>query len=455
MITRLTRQDAEFYALESSNNPMYVGSLAILDNADGALDYAGLLDIVERRLSLIPRYRYKVKEIPFGLGGPVWVEDAAFDISYHIRRLALPEPGTAAQLSELVARLASRPLDVTQPLWEMYFVEGLADGQCAIFVKSHAALVDGVEALEIGHVILDASGTPRGVAADKWSPDTEPSSIDLALGALGRLAAKPATGLELVGRVATDAADAIGEIAANVGRTAVRSPASTLNVQTSRNRRFCTAQTDLADYRAIRAHFGCSINDAILAVVTGALRGWLFSRGKLLTERTTMRVLVPMSVWAGDDAAEAGEVSSFLIRLPVGEPNPVVRLSQITHANKTNASGVRGVQASTLVHLAGFAPASLHAMSIRSASTFAQHTFNLMITNAPGPQVPMYIGGARMMEMYPVSPLLRNQALSIGLTSYNGKVFYGLNADRGSMADVDVMIGLLDESMEEMLDACA
>lgn len=470
MITRLTPQDASFYRLESSSNPIHIGSLAILrhtdpDSAVPALDYDRLVDLVEARLSLVPRYRRKVREIPLALGRPVWVEDSAFDITYHIRRSALPAPGTDAQLHELVARLSSRPLDQTRPLWEMYLIEGLSDGRCALFTKTHSALVDGDTALEIGHVVLDAGPSPRELADDAWRAPREPDDMELLLGALTHLAAQPREALEVARHAGGQAFAVIGAAGRAVDSvvTAVRAaasgtPDSPLNARISRNRRFDVVRTELEDYRKIRKRFDCSINDVILAVVTGALRNWLLSRGETLTEPTTLRAVVPMSVYVdGVDGARlnpAGEVSSFLIDLPVGEPNPVMRLSHIAHATEANGRHRRGVRARTLVHLAGFAPASLHAMSVRAASTFAEHTFNLVITNAPGPQTPMYIGGARMLEMYPVSPLLRNQASSIGITSYDGRVFYGLNADRDAMADIGVLAASVRDSMEEMLGAC-
>ncbi|MFE9580811.1 wax ester/triacylglycerol synthase family O-acyltransferase [Nocardia sp. NPDC006044] len=472
MITRLTPQDASFYRLEPSSNPIHIGSLAILRNiepgsaaADPVLDYDRLVDLVDARLSLVPRYRRKVREIPFALGRPVWVEDSQFDVTYHIRRSALPTPGTDEQLHDLVARLASRPLDQTRPLWEMYLIEGLSDGRCAVFTKTHSALVDGDTALEIGHVILDNGPSPRELADDAWLAPREPNEAELLVGALTHLAAQPREAIEVARRASGQAFAAIGaagramdSVVAAVRAATTGAPDSPLNARTSRNRRFDTVRTELEDYRRIRKRFDCSINDVILAVVTGALRNWLLSRGEGLTESTTLRAVVPMSVYIegadGDQLKPAGEVSSFLIDLPVGEPNPVMRLSHIAHATEANGRQRRGVRARTLVHLAGFAPASLHAMSVRAASTFAEHTFNLVITNAPGPQTPMFIGGARMLEMYPVSPLLRNQASSIGITSYDGRVFYGLNADRDAMADIGVLAASVRDSMEEMLGAC-
>ncbi|MBB5912324.1 WS/DGAT/MGAT family acyltransferase [Nocardia transvalensis] len=471
MITRLTPQDASFYRLESSSNPMHIGSLAIVrdpaqdESERSPLDYDGLVDLVESRLPLVPHYRRKVREIPFALGRPVWVEDGDFDIAYHVRRAALPAPGSDEQLHDLVSRLASRPLEQTRPLWEMYLIEGLSGGRRAIFTKTHSALVDGTTALEIGHVILDTGPSPREVARDAWVARREPGEAELLAMALMELAGQPGEALDVLRHAGGNAFSIVGaggralERAVSLVRSAaIGCPDSPFNARTSRNRRFDVVRTDLEDYRKIRKRSDCSINDVILAVVTGALRIFLQSRGEMLTESAVLRAVVPMSVYVegpdGDRLKPASEVSTMLVDLPVGEPNPVMRLSHIAHATEANARHRRGVRARTLVHMAGFAPASLHAMSVRAASTFAEHTFNLVITNAPGPQQPMYIGGARMLEMYPVSPLLRNQASSIGITSYDGRVFYGLNADRDAMADIGVLSAAVHESMEEMLGAC-
>ncbi|MCM6775713.1 wax ester/triacylglycerol synthase family O-acyltransferase [Nocardia sp. CDC159] len=466
MITRLTPQDASFYRLESSSNPMHIGSLAIVRDGgtDGSrLGYDRLVELVESRLPLVPRYRRKVREVPLALGRPVWVEDSGFDITYHVRRSALPGPGSEEQLYDLVARLSSRPLDQTRPLWEMYLIEGLSGGRRAIFTKTHSALVDGATALEIGHVILDTSPSPREVAADAWTARREPGEAELLTMAAMELAGQPREALQALREAGSHSivgvtGRAVEKVVSLVRTAAIGAPDSPFNTRTSRNRRFDVVRTDLEDYRRIRRRVDCSINDVILAVVTGALRIFLQSRGELLTQSAVLRTVVPMSVYVegpdGDQLRPASEVSSFLVDLPVGEPNPVMRLSHIRHATAAHARHRRSVRARTLVHMAGFAPASLHAMSVRAASTFAEHTFNLVITNAPGPQQPMYIGGARMLEMYPVSPLLRNQASSIGITSYDGNVFYGLNADRDAMADIGVLSAAVRESMEEMLGAC-
>lgn len=493
MKNRLSAQDASFYFLEAGNTPMHVGSLAIVRPPRGGFDHEKLIQLVAERLRLVPRYRQKVREIAFGLARPVWIDDQDFDIEYHVRRSALPKPGSEAQLHELVARLISRPLDNTRPLWEMYIVEGLSRNRLAIFTKSHSALVDGESALDIGHVIIDALKNPAPLEQELWMPSAEPGGATLVVGALTEMVARPAEAVFAVRGLAADVAGMLAgpvraaERAAAVVRTAAsQAPSNPLNAPISRSRRYAVVNTELEPYRKIRARYGCAINDVILTVITGALRNWLLSRGEPVAESTTVRAMVPISVYpnedefaptgsdrtspggggleSGDDIEEGadgdpqdrghGLVSSFLIDLPVGEPNPVVRLVQVSHATaEIERQGGQRVTAQTMVRLSGFAPATLHALGARAASSFSQRMFNLMITNAPGPQAPMYVGGARVLEMYPVSPLLKNQTLSIALTSYDGHVYYGLNADRDAMSDVDVVAALLYESLEELSDA--
>ncbi|RVW05262.1 WS/DGAT/MGAT family O-acyltransferase [Rhodococcus xishaensis] len=473
--TRLTTQDASFYFLDESNTPMHLGSLAILQLPKSGLDFDAVLRLIESRLHLVPRYRQKVREVAHGLARPVWVDDPDFDITYHVRRSALPSPGSDDQLHDLVARLTSRPLDTSRPLWEMYVVEGLAGNRCALYTKSHSALVDGEQALEISQVILDEDEVPPPMADDLWIPEPAPGEPALVAAALAQVVSQPREGVETLRMTLRDmtslvdgTTEALGKLVAMM-RTATQSaPSSPLNTPISRSRRFAVARTELERYRKIRARYGCSINDAVLTVVTGALRTWLLSRGEPVSEATALRALVPMSisearpgtkgrsvvdVCGADEAGQPhGRTSSFLVDLPVGEPNPVVRLSHVAHATEAFARQSQQVTAQTMIRLSGFAPASLHARGARAASSLSQRMFNLMVANAPGPQIPLYLAGMRMVEMYPLSPLLKNQTLSIGLTSYDGYVHYGLNADRDAMPDVDVVAASLQESLEELVD---
>jgi diacylglycerol O-acyltransferase / wax synthase len=467
MVTRLSATDASFFGLENSVTPMYVSSLSILRKSRNGLSYDSLLETVEQRLPQIPRYRQKVREVTLGLARPVWVDDRDFDITYHIRRSALPSPGSDAQLHELVARLGSRALDKSRPLWEMYLVEGLAGNRLAIYTKSHQSLVNGMTALEIGHVIADRTQKPPTFGEDIWIPAREPSDEQLLLGAIGEWIARPTAQLAAVRSAVTGVATNSGQLLevgrrfSAAARTFVRgsAPSSPLNSKVSRNRRFTVASAKLEDYRSLRARYDCDVNDVVLAVIAGALRNWLLSRGEPVAPTSTVRAMAPMSVYPDAEIDSAGpgqaisEVSPFLVDLPVGEGNAVVRLSQVAHMTESHSTAASLVDARTIVTLSGFAPPTLHAMGIRVATTFPARQFNLLITNVPGAQRQMYIAGAKLLETYAVPPLLDSQVLAIGVTSYNGMLYFGINADRDAMSDVDVLPSLLRESLDELLEA--
>lgn len=467
MVTRLSSSDASFYHLENTSTPMYVGTLSILRKPRAGLSYETLLATVERRLPQIPRYRQKVREVTLGLARPVWIDDGDFDITYHIRRSALPSPGSDAQLHDLVARLGSRPLDRSRPLWEMYLVEGLAKNRIAIYTKSHQALVNGMTALEIGHVIADRNQKGPEFGEDIWIPAREPSDTQLLLGAVGEWIARPRAQMTAARSTVTEMVTNTSQIVeaarrvADVARTIARgtAPSSPLNTTVSRNRRFTVASHDLDDYRRLRARYDCDVNDVVLAVVAGTLRNWLMSRGEPVTSTSTVRAMAPMSVYPDGELDVAGpgqaisEVSPFLVDLPVGEPNAVVRLSQIAHATESVSTASSLVDARTIVTLSGFAPPTLHAMGIRVATSFSARVFNLLITNVPGAQKQMYVAGTKLLETYAVPPLLHNQTLAIGVTSYNGMLYFGINADRDAMSDVDVLPSLLRESLDELLES--
>ncbi|KAA2260958.1 wax ester/triacylglycerol synthase family O-acyltransferase [Solihabitans fulvus] len=462
MSDRLSALDASFLYLEESTTPMHVGGVAVFRRPKAGFDYDRLVDLIEQRLSLVPRYRQKVLHVPGRLARPVWVDDPDFDVTYHVRRSALPKPGTDAQLHDLVARLMSRPLDHTRPLWETYLVEGLARNRTAVITKTHQALVDGVGAIEIGQVILDVSATPRAQPENLWMPRPTPSPAQLVLDAVAEVVQRPGELVENVRSAAQDAvatvrktADAIGGVASAVRTAARPAPGSPLNVRISPQRRFAVARTKLDDYRAVRRTHGGTVNDVILSSLSGALRTWLLSRGEAVTASTTIRAMVPLSVRDADSAGlpvgTINRVAAYLVDLPVGEPNPVVRLHHVSHAMRAHKESGQSVAADALVRVSGFAPPTLHALGARAASSFSKRIFNLVVTNVPGPQVPLYAAGAKMTEIFPVVPLAKSQALAIGVTSYDGGVFYGLNADRDAMSDVDVLAGMVEESVDELV----
>jgi diacylglycerol O-acyltransferase len=457
MVERLSRLDASFLYLEEPGTPMHVGGLLVLDTPPGGVD--ALAALVEARLPLVPRYRQRVVEVPGQLANPVWVDDPEFNIDYHVRRSGLPRPGTEAQLLDLVSRLTSRPLDRKRPLWEVYLVEGLADGRVAVITKTHPALVDGLSAIDIGQVLLDVAPDAPALEPAPWKPRRPPGGAELVLQALDEYRRRPSSAVETARAAITDVrstAARLGGLAGGLLRTArqavLPAPNSPLNAPIGRQRRVALARAELGDIKTIRKAHGGTVNDVLLNVVTGALREWLLSRGEPVVAGTSVRALVPISM-RDDDAGVGNRVSSYLVDLPVGEPNPRVRLTRLSYAMRGTAQQGRTVGADSLIALTGFAPPTLHALGARAARGLSRRLFNLVVTNVPGPQVPLYAAGSRMLEVFPVVPLASGQGLAVGMTSYHGRVFFGLNADRDSVGDVDVLADLIEQEVAELVEA--
>jgi WS/DGAT/MGAT family acyltransferase len=461
MTDRLSPLDVSFLYLETPTTAMHVGGVAIFEPPDGSegFDYDALVALVAQRISLVQRYRQKVRWVPGKLANPVWVDDEDFDITYHVRRSALPRPGSLDQLRELVGRVQSRQLDRNRPLWEIYLVEGLEDGRFAIITKTHHAMVDGISAIDISTLILDATPTPREIPDDGWVPRREPSSASLVVNALADTMRRPTQAIDTVrGELADIRAIGARVTGAATGllaaaRTSLRpAPDSPLNATIGEQRRYGMAATELDDYKRVRKAHGGTVNDVVLATVAGALRVWLLTRGESVTPATTVRAMVPVSVRADVESGALGNrVSAIFVDLPVGEASPKVRLHQVSYAMKAHKESGQSVAADAIVALSGFAPPTIHSAAARLASGFSRRLFNVVVTNVPGPQYPLYAAGAPMLECYPVVPLSKGQAVSIGLTSYNGGVYYGLNVDRDAMPDVDVLAQCVEESLAELV----
>jgi diacylglycerol O-acyltransferase len=457
---RLSALDVSFLYMETSTTPMHVGSVARFEPPpDASFDYDALCALVSRRIGLVPRYRQKVRWVPGHLANPVWVDDEDFDITYHVRQSALPKPGSDAQLRQLVGRLQARQLDRNRPLWEIYLVEGLADGRFAVITKTHHAMVDGISAVDIATLILDLEPTPRETPDDAWVPHREPSRFGLVAQAVSDNLSRPSQILDTVRSGLTDArATAERAVSAAAGVAAVArtswksAPASPLNTEIGEQRRFGMAATSLDDYKRIRKTHGGTVNDVVLATVSGALRIWLLTRGESVVASTAIRAMVPVSVRSDAEGGALGNrVSSYFVDLPVGEPSAVMRLHQVSFAMKAHKESGQSIGAESLVRLTGFAPPTIHAAAARLGTGLARRLFNVVVTNVPGPQFPLYAAGAQMIDCYPVVPLTKGQALTIGLISYNGGVFYGMNGDRDSMPDIDVLAGCIEESLAELL----
>ena len=456
MVERLTKLDASVRYLEEPDTPMHVGGVLILEAPPGGVD--ALADLVEARLPLVPRYRQRVAEVPGHLANPVWVDDPDFDIAYHLRRNCLPRPGTEAQLLDLVSRLSSRPLHRRRPLWEMYLVDGLSRGRVAVITKTHPALVDGLSAIDIGQVLLDVEPDAPAPEPAEWRPERPPSGAQLVWEALDEYARRPSAIVDTARGAVTDVRSTAARLTGVAGgllrtarQTMLAAPHTPLNTTVGRQRRVAVARAELDDVKKVRKAHGGTVNDVLLTVVAGALREWLLSRGEPVVAGTSVRALVPVSM-QDEDAVAGNRVSSYLVDLPVGEPNPRVRLARLSYAMRGIAQHGQSVGADSLIALTGFAPPTLHALGARAARGLSRRLFNLVVTNVPGPQFPLYAAGSRMLEVFPVVPLARGQGLSIGMTSYDGRVYFGLNADRDTVGDVDVLADLIEQEVGQLVE---
>jgi diacylglycerol O-acyltransferase len=452
MADRLSPLDASFLFMEEPTTAMHVGGLMTFDDTPG-FDADRFVAQIGERLAGVPRYRQKIREVPAHLGLPVWVDDPGFELDYHVRRSALPAPGSDAQLRELVGRLMSRQLDRARPLWEIYLVEGLCDDRFAIVTKVHHAMVDGLSSIDVGTVLLDVTPTPRESPADDWRPAREPSGLELAADAVQEQLLRPQLVFGTAQRALLDVRSVVrtgGAILAAARSASRPAPANPLNAPIGKQRRYGTSAGPLDDYKAIRKEHGGTVNDVVLAVVTGALRQWMTTRGEPVRATTTVRAMVPVSVRARSGGRLGNQISAYFVDLPVGEPDPVARLKAVTAAMSGHKSSGQAIGASALIGLVGLATPTLHSMSARLTSSMSSRVFNVVVTNVPGPQFPLYAMGARMRDMYPVVPLAKGQAVSIGITSYDGGIFYGLNADRDAMGDVDVLADAIGASLAEL-----
>jgi diacylglycerol O-acyltransferase / wax synthase len=466
---RLTSLDTSFLYMEESTTPMHVGSVMVFQPPDQGFDYDRLVSLITNRIAFVPRYRQRIREVPGRLANPVWVDDVDFDITYHVRRSALPRPGSDDQLQEFVARVQPKRLDRGRPLWEVYLVEGLAEGRFALVTKTHQALVDGINAVDIAHVIVDGESDREEPVNDKWLPARKPSDVELITGALVEAVHRPSQIVDNVRGGVTDVKavggrllSAVGTVVSTVARGAARpAPSSPLNAEIGEARRYIMVGTDLEDYRKVRSRLArgsyaddVTINDVVLATISGALRTWLLTRGEAVHSATTVRAMVPVSVYDTDDATRLGNrVAACFVDLPVGEPRASMRLHQIAFAMRQQMEGGQAVGAESLAGLAGFASPTLHSLGARLGMAMSRRLFNLIITNVPGPQQPLYAGDALMLSTYPVMPLARWQAVSIGLTSYDGGVYYGLNGDRAAMPDLDVLGQCVVDALAELVES--
>ncbi|HYY45176.1 MAG TPA: wax ester/triacylglycerol synthase family O-acyltransferase [Actinomycetota bacterium] len=454
-LERLSVLDELFLHLEGPNTHMHVGGLATFEGPAPAYD--DVLEMVAARLAVVPRFRQKLAFVPFGLGRPVWADDSHFNLEYHVRHTALPHPGTREQLRRLTARIMSQQLDRAKPLWEIWFAEGLEDGRFALISKTHHCLVDGVSGVDLMSVLLDPDPQPPKMEPVPWVPQPEPGADELLLDALVERATSPAELLRSLQSALIDPAklpgrlaDAIRAVGAFMGES-LAAPASSLNRPIGPHRRFETVLADLADVKRVKNEFGGTVNDVVIAAVTGALRHLLITRGEEVDE-LELRAMVPVSVRSPGDATTLGNrIASMWAPLPVYEPDPLRRLTLVTERMRHLKTSGQAVGAQILASIGEYAPPTVIAQASRVVAR--QRAFNLVITNVPGPQQPLYSLGRRLLEVYPVLPLAENTTLGVALFSYDGKLCFGLLGDYDTARDLSVLAEALEKSLAELVAA--
>jgi WS/DGAT/MGAT family acyltransferase len=454
---RLSALDVSFLTNESSSAHMHVGGIMIFEGPPPAYD--DLLEHIRSRLHLVPRFRQRLAYPPVPSGRPFWIDDPAFNLEYHVRHSALPSPGSEEQLRNMAARVFSQQLDRTKPLWELWMVQGLTRKRFALVTKTHHALVDGVAGVDIATVLFDVKPVPEPSHPEhEWIPGPEPSGAQLLAkdveGLVGtpiRLARRLERAIEhprvTLGQLG-EAAEALGEVGWNFANPAPDVP---LNVPIGSHRRFEWVRSDLAQFKRVKDVLGGTVNDVVLAVVGGAMRRWLQSRG-MRTEGLELRTQVPVSIRAADERGQLGnKIVAVRASLPVYVADPIQRLNVVRRAMDGVKQSKQALGAEVISRFNDFAPPTLLAQSARV--NFSTRLFNLVVTNVPGPQIPLYVLGRELEDIFPVGFLPPNQALFIAIMSYNGEVNFGLLGDYDVMYDLSDVAVAIEDSIAELVEA--
>jgi WS/DGAT/MGAT family acyltransferase len=441
-LDRLTAVDASFLHQEGPNSHMHIGGLTLLEGPAPPME--DFLEQIRTRLHLVPRYRQKLAHTALDSGRPVWVDDPSFNLEFHVRHTALPAPGSWEQLRNLTARVFSQALDRSRPLWEMWLIEGLEGGRFALISKTHHSLIDGIAGVDLATVLFDVTPEPAPIRTSgrPWKPHSEPDTGELvAVGLRGAVRAGVEMASAAVGALthperslerAREIAEGIGEI---VWAGLNPAPATPLNVPIGPHRRFVGVAADLDDFKLVKNVLGGTVNDVVLTAVTGALRSFLIARG-VRTEGVEMRALVPVSVRTVGERHDTGNrIVAMRGPLPVYIADPLQRLRFIRHAMDGLKESKQALGAEAIAEAQNFAPPTILAQASRL--NFSTRLFNLIVTNVPGPQFPLYVLGRRMERVFPVAFLPENHALAVAIMSYDGEMNFGLLGDFDALPDLE------------------
>lgn len=451
---RMSPLDASFLHIENDVNHMHIGSVAIFEGPPPAFD--SLVAMIAGKLILVPRYRQIVRSVALDLGRPIWTDDAHFNINYHLRRSALPSPGGDVELRNLVGRVMSQQLDRARPLWEMWVVEGLDNGCWALLSKVHHSMVDGVSATDLLTVLLDSERDPGPVIEDPWTPERTPRDIELLANALAERASSPYEALRTV-RAAVRAPRQYAARARDATRGLINmrgllrpTPASTLNGPIGPYRRWSWARSQLSDVKKARAALGGTVNDIVLACITNGFRQLLLERGEPVDR--VVRTLVPVSVrLPGERGSYNNRVSAVFAELPVGIDDPQQRLDAIRSQMKDLKQSKQAVAGEVLTSLGGFAPPVLLALGTRLGTRMSQRNVNTVTTNVPGPQLPLFAAGRRMLEAFPYVPIASQVRIGVAIFSYDGALNFGVTGDYDAAPDINTLCAGIESGLDELI----
>jgi WS/DGAT/MGAT family acyltransferase len=450
---RLSGLDASFLYLEKPGVHMHVAGLSLFGpRQDGSfLTYDDVERVVEARLRLAPRLRRKLRQVPGNLSRPVWVDDDRFDLDFHLRHASVPSPGGRFELERAVGRVLSRPLDRTKPLWELYVFEDLSEDRTAILLKLHHAMADGIGGMMIASALFDLSpDAPLGATDEVWSPEPAPHVQDLILDAAEDVLLHPIQGLSHMARqprlLAETVAATAGALRTVAGMGAP--PRGPFDGRVGPNRRFATAERPFEMFRSIKQGLGGTVNDVVLTVVAGGVHSLLESRGEPRRGRT-LRAMVPVSVRSPGESGDIGNrIAPVFVDVPIGRMAARTRLRRVRAAAARIKDSGMAVGADTIIGLGAYAPPALHATAAR---LIAQARWcNIVVSNIPAPQVPLYLAGAPMEASYPAMNLKEDCGLSIACTSAAGTMAFGLTADWDRVPDIDVLARGIESAIDEL-----
>jgi diacylglycerol O-acyltransferase / wax synthase len=462
-VDRMSATDAGFYFAETENTPLHVGSVTVFDGP--APSYGDLVRLLLSKLALVPRYRQRVRTVPFQLGRPLWIDDPHFQILYHVRHTAVPKPGTGEQLRNLAGRVLGQRLDLAKPLWEVWLVEGLEDDRWALISKVHHCMVDGVAGTDLMQLIFDLDPAAQHAEPRDWTPQRSPGSLSLAAGAVTetlthpvrQLASLPGVGAATrAARGAMHSGRTLAATAPSLAKQALTPTARSLNGPIGPHRRWAWSDARFEEFKTVRTAFGGTVNDVVLTAITKGFRDLLKGRGDLSGDKLVVRSMVPVSVRRpGERGALDNRISAVFVDLPVGEPDPVRRLASIRGQMDEYKRAMQAVDARSIIAMGDYVAPTLLSLGVRAALQAGQLWTQAVTTNVPGPRVPLYVLGRRMRSAHAYVPIAGGTRVSIGIFSYLDTMTFGINADFDAFPDVDTLSDGIRGGVDELLRLAA